>query len=62
MRHDLFPGWSAEAAALNGHSYSAYVASFPGYPWVVVEHALYRQRDGSNYWRAGSASFGFPVR
>ena len=62
MRHDLFPWWSAEAAALNGHSYSAYVASFPGHPWVVVEHALYRQRDGSNYWRAGSASFGFPVR
>ena len=61
-RNNLFPWWSAEAAALNGHSYSAYVASFPGYPWIVVEHALYRQRDGSNYWRAGSASFGFPGR
>ena len=53
VRSNLFPWWSAEAAALNGHSYSAYVASFPGYPSIVVEHALYRQRDGTNYWRAG---------
>jgi hypothetical protein len=27
-------------------------------PSVIAEHAVYWQRDGSNYWRAGSAAFG----
>jgi hypothetical protein len=27
---------------------------------IVAEQAIYRQRDGSNFWRSGSASFGIP--
>ncbi len=34
-------------------------ASSPGPP-IVAEHAIYWQRAGSNFWRAGSAAFGTP--
>jgi hypothetical protein len=27
---------------------------------IVAEHAIYWRRDGSNFWRAGAASFGTP--
>ena len=27
---------------------------------IVAEHSVYMQRDGANYWRAGTAAFGTP--
>jgi hypothetical protein len=29
-------------------------------PPIVAEHSIYWQRDGSNFWRAGTAAFGTP--
>jgi hypothetical protein len=40
-------------------SFATTVRVFAGAP-IVAEHAIYWQRDGSNYWRAGAAAFGTP--
>ena len=40
-------------------SFATTVRVFSGPP-IVAEHAVYWQRDGSNFWRAGSAAFGTP--
>ncbi len=40
-------------------SFATTVRVFAGPP-IVAEHAIYWQRDGSNFWRAGSAAFGTP--
>jgi hypothetical protein len=40
-------------------SFATTVRVFSGSP-IIAEHAIYWQRDGSNYWRAGSAAFGTP--
>jgi hypothetical protein len=40
-------------------SFSTVVRSTTG-DGIVVEHALYRTRDGDNRWRTGGASFGVP--
>jgi hypothetical protein len=49
----LVPGTLANA------SFATTVRVFAGPP-IVAEHAIYWQRDGSNFWRAGSAAFGTP--
>ena len=43
--------------SLASASFATSVRVFTG-GGIVVEHAIYRQRDGSDYWRAGSAAFG----
>ena len=40
-------------------SFSTSVRVFSG-STIVVEHAVYYRRDGSNFWRAGTAAFGTP--
>ena len=40
-------------------SFGTTVRVFAGPP-IVAEHAIYWQRAGSNFWRAGSAAFGTP--
>jgi hypothetical protein len=45
--------------ALANVSFGTTVRVFSGAP-IVAEHAIYWQRDGSNYWRGGSAAFGTP--
>jgi hypothetical protein len=44
---------------LRGKSFSFKVNVVEGGS-IVAEEALYWQRDGANYWRSGSASFGTP--
>jgi hypothetical protein len=45
--------------SLRGKSFSTRVNVLSGDP-VVAEEAIYWQRDGANFWRAGSAAFGIP--
>ena len=45
--------------SLANASFATTVRVFSGPP-VVAEHAIYWKRDGSNFWRAGSAAFGTP--
>jgi hypothetical protein len=45
--------------SLASTSFSTSVRVFTG-GGIVAEHAIYRQRAGSDYWRAGSAAFGSP--
>jgi hypothetical protein len=45
--------------SLANASFSTSVRVYSG-PSIVAEHAVYWQRDGSNYWRAGTAAFGSP--
>ncbi len=44
---------------LQGKSFSFKVTVVAGSP-IFAEEAIYWQRDGSNFWRSGSASFGIP--
>ncbi len=44
---------------LRNRAFSYKVQVVEGGP-IVAEQALYWQRDGSNFWRSGSASFGIP--
>jgi hypothetical protein len=44
---------------LSNTSFSTKVRATLSQP-IVVEHALYRNFDGANRWRSGSASFGVP--
>ncbi len=46
--------------SLASTSFATSVRVFTG-GGIVVEHAIYRQRAGSDYWRAGSAAFGSPA-
>ena len=48
------------AGTLKGKSFSTRVTVVNGDP-IVAEEAIYWQRDGANFWRAGSASFGIPL-
>lgn len=47
-----------EGFALAGRSFSTKVRVIEAGPPIVVEHAIYWQFDGPNYWRAGSGGFG----
>ena len=42
-----------------GVAFGTTVRVFEGAP-IVAEHAIYWQRAGGNFWRAGSAAFGMP--
>ena len=44
---------------LRDRAFSYKVKVVSGGP-VVAEQAIYWQRDGSNFWRSGSATFGIP--
>jgi hypothetical protein len=45
--------------SLANKSFATTVRVFSGPP-IVAEHAVYWQRAGSNFWRAGTAAFGTP--
>jgi hypothetical protein len=47
------------AGSLANASFGTTVRVFAGPP-IIAEHAIYWRRDGSNFWRAGSAAFGTP--
>lgn len=49
------------AGTLVGKSFAVRVVTFGPDQKLVVEHAIYWQRDGMNYWRGGSAAFGIVV-
>ena len=44
---------------LSNVAFGTTVRVFEGAP-IVAEHAIYWQRAGGNFWRAGSAAFGMP--
>ena len=49
---------NAEGYNLAGRSFSTRVRVVNNVAPIAVEHALYWQRDGTNFWRGGSGSFG----
>jgi hypothetical protein len=49
-----------EGIDLSGRSFSTRVRVLNNAAPILVEHAIYWQRDGFNYWRAGAGGFGIP--
>ena len=60
MKQFLLQLGALEGVDLTGTSFSTRVRVVNNAAPIVVEHALYWQPDGANYWRGGSGSFGIP--